>query len=433
MKLDLPSLLTIFLHLDEETIFKFIQINKKCFDVSQSCLINPCPLSKRLIQLLENLQTLHVDIDTLCENDKANILDAEFLESYQHCWRLTIPPKKDYNLKIFQPIEYKRLRIINGVDSIFHEELKQHFDEMDELREIHMDIMFLPSLKEKIQNSFIRKLVLTFSMKYEVDLSFLIKHQTCDEVIIRSPFINEIIHLKQRYPMFTYVFISDLLPMTQQLADVLIKEKIFLSNGYIRMNETDINNEKIQKLHQLYLPSYTIHNCNENTLLPQTHKIEIDDEIPQSLFSLTQLTECTIFDKSKKLYPIYDFSVMKSLKTLKLIAFYQLERTVKLPLSIQIFHSRDFVKSTKDIKVSQNINFEDLSLDELRLTGCEIIKLNSQYRHLLLLNCKCNSKLSLINVDSFDIVKCKIKHLIQSRSCHNYRIIDSNIQRNEMK
>ena len=282
---------------------------------------------------------------------------------------------------------------------------------MDELKELHLDISFVSELKEQLNSLIIRKLVLKYTMKEHVDLKFLMKHKTCKQIIIYSPFEKEIIHLQEQYPTFTIVFNPELLPLSQQLASKLVDHSIYLSQGYLRLCASELTTELSHQLHELYLPSYTIHNCQEDTILLPSFKIEIDTCIPSTLFSISNIISCSIFEKIKPTQLSYDFSSLYSLQSLQLLASENVKRVIKLPQSIKRLKISGFIQTTKDISFSNGKKFEDISFDYLSLSGCEIVKIKSTQRNVEFISCTSSSKILFHSLESISISYSTLKYV----------------------
>ncbi|EDR28364.1 hypothetical protein EDI_037390 [Entamoeba dispar SAW760] len=430
MKLDLSSLLTVFFNLGEIDIFHFIQINKKCFNVSQCCLVNPCKLNKKIFHLLNNLQTLSVKIDDLKEIDSLPQKEKERFKSRPFVWRVSIS-SNDFDDKrdIWNIINLKKIRKLVIVSNKIPNIITENITQMDELTELKLLVEFVPILISQIQQLTLRKLVIYIYQKTdEINYNLLLNHPTCKNIIVYSIFDKDIIEIKTKFPSLTVVFQSNYLPTSIKLANLIVQRKVYLSVGYIRLDSSELEASDFQDLQRLYLPAFNISDCQPLTILPQTYSLEIDTYFPEMVYQMTCLKKFVFFEKLGYFPEHYDFSHLTQLTSLILYGNYQRKRKIFIPTSLEYLESSCFIDNTNNIILNKKKGLQHLKLKRLNLRECTVIKLGGVVDDLILVNCWTENILNCVGVKKVYIKGCPVKTVIVSPQCQHMSIECDSLQ-----
>ncbi|BFU22506.1 hypothetical protein EHI8A_106540 [Entamoeba histolytica HM-1:IMSS-B] len=430
MKLDTSSLLTVFFSLSETDIFQFIQINKKCFNVSQCCLVNPCRLNKKIFHLLNNLQTLSVKTDDLKEIDSLSQKEKERFKSYPFVWRISINSNNlDNKRNIWDIINLKKIRKLVIACEKVPDIITECLTQMDELTELKLLVEFVPMLLSQIQQLALKKLVIyVYQKNEEINYNLLLNHPTCKNIIVYSIFDKDVIEIKTKFPSLTVVFQSNYLPTSIKLANLIVQRKIYLSIGHIRLDSSELEVNDFQELQRLYLPAFNISDCQPLTVLPQTYCLEIDTYFPEMVCQMTCLKKFVFFEKLGYFPNHYDFSHLTQLTSLVLYGNYQRKRKIFIPTSLECLESSCFVDNTNNIILNKKKGLQHLNLKQLSLRECEVIKLGGVVDDLVLINCWTENILNCVGIKKVYIKECPVKTVIVSSQCQHMSIECDSLQ-----
>ncbi|EKE39618.1 hypothetical protein ENUP19_0180G0024 [Entamoeba nuttalli] len=430
MKLDTSSLLTVFFSLNETDIFQFIQINKKCFSVSQCCLVNPCKLNKKIFHLLNNLQTLSVKTDDLKDIDSLSQKEKERFKSHPFVWRISINSNNlDNKRNIWDIVNLKKIRKLVIACEKVPDIITECLTQMDELTELKLLVEFVPMLLSQIQQLALKKLVIYIYQKTEgINYSLLLNHPTCKNIIVYSIFDKDVIEIKTKFPSLTVVFQSNYLPTSIKLANLIVQRKIYLSIGRIRLDSSELEANDFQELQRLYLPAFNISDCQPLTVLPQTYCLEIDTYFPEMVCQMTCLKKFVFFEKLGYFPNHYDFSHLTQLTSLTLYGNYQRKRKIFIPTSLERLESSCFVDNTNNIILNKKKGLQHLNLKQLSLRECEVIKLGGVVDDLVLINCWTEHILNCVGIKKVYIKECPVKTVIVSSQCQHMSIECDSLQ-----